>query len=108
MPDEDILLDVPFCWNCGHDETITQKSWKMIYPDDEEIPFTSAVKDMIPMTAYSPEIMMSLPSVPGIILHTDYCAKCGAPRATRCVRTFIPGYVFQQMMPQQGNQPPRR
>ena len=98
MVDENIIVDIPKCWNCGHDETVSQKAWKFANPEDKDPPFTSANKAIVPLTASSTAVMMSLPSVPGAMIHTDHCAKCGAPRATRAEKTSIPGEVFRQMM----------
>ncbi len=101
--EREVILEIPLCWNCGHDKTVTQVAWDYVYPDDEEKPFVSCQKLSLPMTAYTPAMMMSLPSVPGATIHTDYCAKCGAQRVTMVEKVSIPGQVFAAMM----GQPPR-
>lgn len=98
MDKEEIIALFPKCRICGCKETLTHKGWVYIYPEDQNIPFTSFPGIALPMTAHSMAMNMSLPSVPALAVFKDFCAKCGIERAIKAVKTTVPGEMLRQAM----------
>ena len=108
MAKEEIIAEFPECKLCGSKETLTQKAWKYVYPDDKEMPFTGMPTVMIPLTAHSAAVNISLPAVPGLAIFEDYCAGCGLKRATKAIKTIVPAALLQQALAQMMGQKPKR
>lgn len=108
MAETHIIVDIPTCYSCGYDKTVSQVAWHDLHPDDEDPPFTSCEKKVAPLTKQTPQVMMTLLTVPGALLHLDYCGKCGAPRMIRAERFSIPASVFQAMLGIQSKHTPLR
>ena len=89
MAENKILKDFPKCPDCGETETLTRLAWKDTH-GDKEVPFVSFYKEAVALTSVGPQTMISLPMVPGLAIHRDYCAGCGRLRVTRSETGNIP------------------
>lgn len=90
MAEQKILKEFPVCPDCGETETLSQLAWKETHADEKKPPFTSFYKEALPLTDVSAQTMISLPIVPGLGIHRDYCAGCGRLRVTRSEIINIP------------------
>jgi len=90
MTEQKILKDFPACPDCGETETLSRLAWKHAHGSKENIPFVSFYKEALALTDVSPQTMLTLPLVPGLFIHRDYCAGCGRLRVTRAELGNIP------------------
>lgn len=90
MTEHKLLKDFPACPDCGETETLSRLAWKETHGDKEEVPFVSFYKEALALTSVSPQAMLTLPMVPGLMIHRDYCAGCGRLRLTRAEIGNIP------------------
>lgn len=97
MTDKNVIMDFPKCWNCGSEKIASQEAWKQINGEDN-VPFTSADKLLLPLVKTTSAVTASLPVVPGCLYHSDYCGECGAYRLIRVEKASVPGQVYHQMM----------
>ena len=100
MPNSEIIADMPLCFNCGHDKTITQEAWEKTHTGEDLSLFASAQKSGIPLTAQSMNATLAMPFVKTLIIHEDFCAKCGAPRAIRAEIMTLPTSDIKKMTQQ--------
>lgn len=98
MAGNEIITDAPICQNCGHNETVTQKAWRLTHEGEDLNLFASANKEMIPLTAQSRAGTLAMPFVKMLMIHTDYCDKCGTKRATRAEIHTISTADVEKMM----------
>jgi len=112
MAESEVILEFKKCGVCGCKETMTQRAWKLLYPDDKDPPDLGIPTKMMPMTKHSAAVNISLPAVPGIALYEDYCGGCGTPRVTKVIKCTVPMAMLQQAlaqaMAQQGRPKPKR
>lgn len=83
MAENKVITDIPICSNCGHDETVIQKAWRLTHEGEDLNLFASANKEMIPLTAQGVVGTLAMPFVKLLMTHKDYCDKCGIERMTR-------------------------
>ncbi len=104
MAENIIVVDIPICQNCGHDQTITQKAWEDTHEGEDLNIFTSFRKSGVPLTAQSRQGTLAMPFVKVLVFHEDFCAKCGMLRATRAEIQTVSTSQVQTIM-QQSQQP---
>lgn len=108
MAKEEIILTIPRCKFCGSKETISQKAWKYVYPDDKEIPFTQLGRTLVPLTAHTSAVNISLPTIPAAGISMDACAECGVSRVTKVIKIVISGEQMAAASGMNPQGPPRK
>ncbi len=101
--EEKILVDYPKCPWCGHNQTLTQKAWLELHGNDEKKDmFVSFNKMVAVLTDTPPQFGVTLPTAPGLLVHQDFCAKCGRLWTTRAELKNLPTGMQIQSGPQPG------